>query len=207
MFLVFWGDNVFADALHKGHNALRQGHWNQAIKFYKQAEEDLGKQPQIYWYLGHAFYGKGRYQYASAYYQKALQGLPLRYHDKILNNIGDTLYKRGKLPHAMQYYAKALKLNPNYERARYNLELTLRHISPPPPPPPPKQQKQRKPPKNKRTKVKNKKTKLKHQMIAPPKINEMKMPDPRQLHLKPFDRFVPYSRILKNKNKFLKKMR
>lgn len=76
---------------------------------------------------------------AESLYTALLPLLPPAQQASALNNMGILAERRGKLDVALESFKDALRIDPNYEKARYNYELLLRRIknNPPPPNPPP----------------------------------------------------------------------
>lgn len=74
---------------------------------------------RVYEKIGDAHYANDEYHEAINAYQKALDIYP---DEILLMNIGNAYASMGRYDVATQYLEKSLKFNPDYERARKNLE-------------------------------------------------------------------------------------
>jgi len=190
--------------LKQGYKALKMAKLDKALSHYQKAEKKWGSRAELAFYKAQVYYAKGEYRQALASYQQAQATLPKKHRPWLLNNMGNIYFQQKKYRQAIRYYSTALLLKPDYERARYNLELALaqqqkkqkpkKRKTPPKKqkPPPPRKKKKRPPKKQKKKKVKKKR-----------KMGQVSLflPESKSLKLAPFDQFLPYSRVLKFKKK------
>lgn len=190
--------------LTNAYKLFQKGKWQQAQSQLNKLPKHQQNAPAVNWLRGHIHYAQRQFKHAQTLYMRALVLAPTSQKVWLYNDLGNTFFQRKQWPQAIRAYSKALAINPNYERARYNLELAVQKLKPPPPPPPPN--KSRKPPPppppNRTTQKKPKKPpKVRSRGLKPPK-QLVKLPKAQRLKLKPFDRFIPYWRVLRHqKNK------
>jgi signal transduction histidine kinase/tetratricopeptide (TPR) repeat protein len=183
------------------YTSFQKGKLPQALQEVESAQEAIGARPLLLYYKGMIHQAMQQDGEAIAAYRQAQDGLDAPMLPWLYNNLGNLYFRQQRYRVAARYYAKALALNPSYERARYNLEVAIRRLqSPPPPPPPPKSQRQPPPPPNQRQSKRPPppRPKKKDRVIAPPTKSKWALPPAKAFQLKAFDRFLPYSKILKH---------
>ncbi|MCB9639624.1 MAG: tetratricopeptide repeat protein [Myxococcales bacterium] len=206
LFLVCWPFSQDAHSqshqewLASAYQLFQKGRLPEALQRLEQAEQALGPHPAFYYYKGLIYQALRQADKALGAYRQAEPALDASYQPWLLNNMGNLFYQKGRYRAAVRYYARALRQAPDYQRARYNLELALRALqNPPPPPPPPRNRQSQPPPRTRNSKRpppprKNKKDRV----VAPPKRRKWALPPANAFQLKAFDRFLPYSRVLKH---------
>lgn len=174
--------------LKRAYTELHKGRWQRAYRIYLKLVQHHASNPALHLLKGNLHYARGQFLQSLQAYQSGLRAMPKKHHVWIHNNIGDAFFRLNKYALAARHYGLALRINPRYERARYNLELALRKLKKQPPKPPQKKQrKQRKPPKPSKRR--------------PPPKKKRKSPPPKDFRLDEYDRFIPYSYIRRHKKK------
>lgn len=186
----------YASSIQKAYHSFKRGQWKQAHAALATLPPEQRK-ATFYWLQGHLFFAQKQYTRAIRAYRQALPQASKQHQAWIYNNIGNVHFQQRQWQAAATFYGRALAANPKYERARYNLELALQKKQPPPPqssknqkPPPP-------PPPQRGRKRKKKPPKLQKRGNRPSK-QPLRMPKSSRIKLRPFDRFLPYWRILRH---------
>jgi tetratricopeptide (TPR) repeat protein len=115
----------FADRVNSGNDNYSQGNFPAAEKRYKEAEEYLPLKkmaPDLAFNMGDARFKQGDFDGAIDYYRKALESQDKNVQKKALLNIGNAYLQKNDKKAAADAYMAALKLDPNYEKAKKNLE-------------------------------------------------------------------------------------
>ncbi len=124
------------DKVEEGRQAYEDGRFEDALKAFDAAKQELPTSSQVEFNRGNALYQLGRYDEAAAAYQKVLEGDRASLRQKDYYNLGNTLAQLQKDKEAINAYRKALLLDPKDREARHNLEVLLRKVPPPPQPSP-----------------------------------------------------------------------
>ncbi len=114
--------------LQKGEKDEAAGAFEQALKFYRDAEIEKPESPELSYNLGNVMYQQEKYQDAQEKYYKALGSDEIEHQAWSWYNLGNTFYRSGKYPEAIQAYEKCLDLTPDDEDAKYNLELVRKKM-------------------------------------------------------------------------------
>jgi tetratricopeptide (TPR) repeat protein len=115
----------FADRVNAGNDSYKQGNFPAAEKSYKEAEEYLPSKkmaPDLAFNMGDARFKQGDFDGAIDYYRKALESQDKNVQKKALLNIGNAYLQKNDKKSAADAYMAALKIDPNYARAKNNLE-------------------------------------------------------------------------------------
>lgn len=120
-------DRALADIsrrkINKGIKAFQKQQWDDALKYFRDAQVDDPENPLAHYNLGEALYKKQKYEEAEKEYQKALGSEDVRLKEQAYYNLGNTYYQMNKYQEAIRSYIKALELNPADRDAKHNLEL------------------------------------------------------------------------------------
>lgn len=100
-----------------GFSYFSRGEYNQAAEAYKKALAFDPSNVQIRNNLGFSYGMLGRYQEAMTEFKQAGR------EEVALNNMGFVYYMLGYNNHAKDMYAKALEINPEFAKARNNMQL------------------------------------------------------------------------------------
>lgn len=136
-----WGDS-FSSLNKKGNKAYKEGQellqkgekeksaeaWDEALKYYRDAEIDKPESYELSYNLGNVMYQQEKYQDALDSYYKGLSTDELQHQAWSYYNMGNTLYRSGKYPESIQAYQKCLELTPEDEDAKYNLEFVRKKM-------------------------------------------------------------------------------
>jgi tetratricopeptide (TPR) repeat protein len=115
----------FADRVTSGNSNYGEGNFPAAEKSYKEAEQYLPSKktaPDLAFNMGDARYKQGDFDGAIDYYRKALESQDRNVQKKALLNIGNAYLQKNDKKAAADAYMAALKIDPNYEKAKKNLE-------------------------------------------------------------------------------------
>ena len=114
--------------LQKGEKDKAAESWEEALKYYRDAEIEKPELPELSYNLGNVMYQQEKYQDALERYYKALSSDELGHQAQTYYNLGNTFYRSGKYPEAIQEYQKCLELTPDDEDAKYNLEFVRKKM-------------------------------------------------------------------------------
>ena len=126
--LSAWID-PFKDEVEKGNSSIKSGNPKQALEHYKEAEKhapDDKSRSILDFNKGAAHYFMGSYDIASDKYKSSVSSEDPDIQKKALFNMGNSFYKEKKYKEAADSYIKALQIDPNYEKAKKNLEYLLK---------------------------------------------------------------------------------
>lgn len=115
----------YSDEVDAGNKEYKAKNYSAAIGHYKKAGEhsrDSKEQALADFNTGDAEYAQGNYDRAVEYYKKSMKQGDADVAKKSLFNMGNAYLKKGKKREAAESYAKALEIDPEYEKARKNLE-------------------------------------------------------------------------------------
>jgi len=118
----------FSSLNKKGNRNYNGGLFDEALKYYLEAEVKNPTSPELSYNLGNVFYQKQNYKEALSKYSKALD---LKDSLDLANdyyNLGNTFYRSGKYQQAIETYQRSLGINPEDEDAKYNLELVKKKM-------------------------------------------------------------------------------
>lgn len=125
--------------LQKAREAYLSGDYKNALEYYKAASLGVPKEVDLAPELAQTFYRLNANKEAKEWYDRAENNAKIAY------NKGNVAFEEKDYDQAIQHYKESLKLDPNFEKARFNLNKTLQlknQKNPPPPqnqnsPPPP----------------------------------------------------------------------
>ena len=107
---------------NQGIKAFQEEQWDEALKYFQDAQLDDPTDPVGHYNLAEALYKKKRFEDALKEYQKALGTEDPQLREKVYYNLGNTYFNLNKYQEAIQSYIKALDLNPDDQDAKHNLE-------------------------------------------------------------------------------------
>lgn len=110
-------------SMQKGLEAYEKQNYEDALKFFIDAQLEDPDRPEFYYNIGNAYYKKGDYQSAYENYDQALKSDNLTLKEKALYNRGNANYRLGKFKDAIADYEAALKLDADDRQAAQNLEF------------------------------------------------------------------------------------
>lgn len=146
MVLILWAHSAWGDSfsslnkkgnktykraqefLQKGEKDRAAEAWEEALKFYRDAEIEKPESPELSYNLGNVLYQQKKYQDALERYFKASSSDEVKHQAQAYYNLGNSLYRSGKYPEAIQAYQKCLELAPDDEDAKYNLEFVRKKM-------------------------------------------------------------------------------
>ncbi len=114
--------------LQKGEKDRAAEAWEEALKYYRDAEIEKPESPELSYNLGNVLYQQEKYQDALERYFKASSSDEVTHQAQAYYNLGNSLYRSGKYPEAIQAYQKCLELTPDDEDAKYNLEFVRKKM-------------------------------------------------------------------------------
>jgi tetratricopeptide (TPR) repeat protein len=134
------------EAMQRGTALYQAGQYEAAAQQYAVAAQVLPEVAEILFNQGDAFYKQQDYPRALEHYTRALQMGVRPLQSRLMYNLGNVKYQQAlealrsaqdaatPLRGAMAYYRDSLEIDPQYQEARYNLELAyllLRQLVPP----------------------------------------------------------------------------
>ncbi len=132
--LFLWGVVGAGEWGHtrRGIKNFRQGDYEEAEKCFQKAKKSAPDDPVTSYNLGTALYKREQYGESAKEFGAALAADTARSDTALiadaLYNIGNCAYRADSLQQAARFYKSSLLLNPDDEDAKFNLELTLRHL-------------------------------------------------------------------------------
>jgi tetratricopeptide (TPR) repeat protein len=124
LFLCAWLSQ-FSDGINKGNSEYKKKNYSAAIEHYKKGREharDDKERALADFNTGNAEYAQENYERAVEYYSSAAKQGDQDVVKRSLFNMGNAYLKSGKKREAAESYTKALEIDPDYEKARKNLE-------------------------------------------------------------------------------------
>ncbi len=115
----------FADSVRKGNSAYDSGNFEQALDDYVGAEKYAPSEKSkdsLAFNQGAALYKAGRYDEAITSFERSIKTGNNELQKKAFFNIGNTYAAKGDYEHALEAYVNALKIDPDYLKAKRNIE-------------------------------------------------------------------------------------
>jgi Ca-activated chloride channel family protein len=125
------GNKAYKDGLEllqKGDKTKAADAWDEAMKYYRDAEIEKPESYELSYNLGNVMYQQEKYQDALDKYYKSLSADDVKHQAWAYYDLGNTLYRSGKYPESIQAYQKCLELTPDDEDAKYNLEFVRKKM-------------------------------------------------------------------------------
>ncbi len=128
--LIFtaWID-PFNDEVDKGNRSYEGKDSKKALEHYKEAEKyapDDKKKQMLEFNKGDAHYQLGNYDIAIDKFKNSISSDNPDIQKKAMFNMGNSYLKQKKYKEAAESFVKALEIDPNYEKAKKNLEYLLK---------------------------------------------------------------------------------
>jgi Ca-activated chloride channel family protein len=128
-------------SVKKGNSLYHQGKYDEALKYYNEAEVDIPDSDVVNFNTGAALYQRRDYEKAIEAFTKALLSDNPGIEEKSAYNIGNSKFRSGKLKEntdlasavkfyreALDYYKRAIELNQKNTNAKYNHEFVEREL-------------------------------------------------------------------------------
>jgi Ca-activated chloride channel family protein len=143
---IIWANLAWADSFSslnkKGNKAYEEGEelslkgnknealeaYEQALKYYRDAEIEKPESPELSYNLANVMYQQEKYPDALEKYYKGLSTEKPKDQAAAYYNMGNALYRSGKYPEAIQAYQKCLDITPDDEDAKYNIEFVRKKM-------------------------------------------------------------------------------
>lgn len=117
-----------ADAFRDGLAAYEKGAYEEALKFFIDAQLDDPDNPKILYNMGNAYYQLKDYENAAHNYRIAQEKGGPEIQHKALYNLGNAEYRKQAYQEAIDQYEAALKLAPEDLEARQNIEFVKKEM-------------------------------------------------------------------------------
>lgn len=128
--LIFAGwIDPFRDAVEEGNRSYEKKDSKRALECYKEAEKyspDEKKTGMLDFNKGDAHYQLGNYDIANDKFKSSISSEDPDVQKKALFNMGNSYLKQKKYKEAADSFIKSLEIDPNYEKAKKNLEYLLK---------------------------------------------------------------------------------
>lgn len=128
--LIFsaWID-PFKDAVNSGNSSYGNNDFKKALEHYKDAEKhapDDKRKMMLDFNRGDAYYQLGNYDIAADKFKNSVSSENPDMQKKAFFNMGNSYLKQKKYKEAAESYIKSLEIDPNYDKAKKNLEYLLK---------------------------------------------------------------------------------
>ena len=127
---VAWLD-PYRDAVTSGNEEFNKKKYNNAKRYYEKAEQYApaeNDKKKLSFNTGDADYMLESYDNALSGYQRAIQSDDRDVQKKAFFNTGNTYLKQKNYREAINAYMNALKIDPDYTRAKKNIEYVLKQM-------------------------------------------------------------------------------
>jgi tetratricopeptide (TPR) repeat protein len=128
--LIFGGwIDPFKDEVEKGNKSYETKDSKKALEHYKEAEKyapDEKQKGMLDFNRGDAHYQLENYDIALDKFKSSISSENPDVQKKALFNMGNTYLKQKKYKEAAESFIKALEVDPNYDKAKKNLEYLLK---------------------------------------------------------------------------------
>jgi tetratricopeptide (TPR) repeat protein len=128
LILSAWID-PFKDEVKKGNQSYADNNPTKALEHYKEAEKyapNNKKREMLNFNKGTAHYKLEDYDKALDKFTDSISSGDMDIQKKAFFNMGNTYMKQKKYKEAVDSFIKALEIDPNYEKAKKNLEYLLK---------------------------------------------------------------------------------
>ncbi len=127
---IAWLD-PYRDAVSSGNEEYGQKKYNNAKRYYEKAEQYApgeDEKKKLSFNTGDADYMLEDYDGAISGFQRAIQSDDRDVQKKAFLNTGNAYLKQKNYREAIQAYMNALKIDPNYGKAKKNIEYVLKQM-------------------------------------------------------------------------------
>jgi Ca-activated chloride channel homolog len=115
----------------KAREAYRSGEYELALQLYDKLDKIKPKEIDFSDEMGQTYYKLNDFEKATKCFQKARENqLSREAEARNSYNEGNSFFKQQKFQEAIEAYKKSLRINPQDEKARYNLSEALRKLNP-----------------------------------------------------------------------------
>ncbi len=112
----------------KGIKKYKGKKYGKALNYFQRAKEYALYDKKLDLNIGDALYKLGKYDEAEKYFKSGAESSKSALKKFSLYNLGNTYYKKGELKKAEESYKKALKIDPDFIKAKKNLEIVLKKL-------------------------------------------------------------------------------
>lgn len=118
------GDEVI-DKSAQAKKEYEEGHYEQALQLYRQAQIEAPDTPALNFNVGSALFKTGDLPGAAKEFDQALEGADPALQARSFYNLGNTYYQQQQYQQAVEAYKQTLELDWQDQDAKANLELAL----------------------------------------------------------------------------------
>ncbi len=112
----------------EGNRLFHQGKYQEAEKYYMDAEVQAPGRPELLYNLGNSLIRQKKYEQALQSLRQASSKGDKGLKENSWYNSGNALFEMGNYKDSAQAYIQALRVNPTDRDAKHNLELALRKM-------------------------------------------------------------------------------
>ncbi len=113
---------------NKGVKKYKKGEYSQALKEFQKAKDYAMYDKKLDFNIGDSLYKLKKDSEAEKYFKSGAESENQNLRKFSLYNLGNLYLKRGKFNKAAESYKNALKIDPNFFRAKKNLEIVLKKM-------------------------------------------------------------------------------
>lgn len=120
----------FRDEVSKGNSSFEADDFDSALKHYDQSglyAPDEKKRSMLSFNKGAAEYKKGNYQQSIEYFKDSINSGDAAVQKKAYFNMGNSYVHLKQYAEAFDSYSKSLKIDPDYEKAKKNIEYLIQN--------------------------------------------------------------------------------
>ncbi len=124
---LVYAENTY-EKVQKGINAYEKGDFEDALKYFIDAQLQEPDKHEIYYNIGNTYYQLNDYDSALKNYSEVLKSKEKALKQKTHYNMGNAKYRRHSLKEAVSEYQSALNLDPKDQQAKDNLEYVKKML-------------------------------------------------------------------------------
>jgi Ca-activated chloride channel family protein len=117
-----------ANDTSEGIKAYQQGDFEQALKYFTDAQLNAPDKPELLFNVANAYYKTGNFDAAVEHYQKVLETDNKELQQKARYNLGNAEFRRGNAQAAIDNYEAALSITPDDRLTKENLEFARKAL-------------------------------------------------------------------------------
>ncbi|MDE2888558.1 MAG: tetratricopeptide repeat protein [Gemmatimonadota bacterium] len=114
-----------ADRNRRGNRMFHEGRFEEALKYYREAQVENPEAPQLRFNAGDAYFKKNAYKDALQEFEQALKSRDPSFLARAYYNMGNVHVRQQNLQQAAEAYKRSLALRPDDLDAKVNLEWVL----------------------------------------------------------------------------------